>query len=431
MKKEVLLIVIMLLCIIIPGLVSAENLNLKVIGTIGSYSSDVRIKTNSASTSGIDSYDMIAPFSPDSYSQFYSSVSGNSLSVDSFSSTNLPRTINLVYYSSVSQAGSLVLSWPIMAGSYSATLTDYGSDSGYGTSAGSADMRALSSYTATMSGQNHYFKIAVSSYTPPASSSSPGGSSGGVVVEVKKIKSLVLDSNQINLDLVLNSNKQQSIKLTNTGNSSETVEISLQNLDDLVIIKDKSIVLAPGESREIQLKFVAPETPGIYSGKIIIGGKEVLVSINVQSKELLFDASIVVPSSEKIINLGGSLQSQITLIPMGEGRVDVTLNYIIKDFEGRTYLSESETILVEAQKSFSKQFSTADLPEGNYILGLEVVYPNGVATSSSHFQIAKKSELDMRIILLVVLLAGVIGAVLLIIYTKTRYKKQKKLLKRR
>ena len=67
--------------------------------------------------------------------------------------------------------------------------------------------------------------------------------------------------------------------------------------------------------------------------------------------------------------------------------MDVTLNYVIKDYNNRIYLTRSETVLVENQINFKRNFDTGVLPVGSYIVGLELIYPNGVAPSSAHFEV--------------------------------------------
>jgi len=111
---------------------------------------------------------------------------------------------------------------------------------------------------------------------------------------------------------------------------------------------------------------------------------------------------------------------------MGEKpRVDVTLNYFIKDFEGKTYSTESETILVEDQVSFKKEFYTENLPGGSYIIGLELVYPGGVATSSSYFEVRAGPYIDL-IALLLIVVVGIIMLIILLLILIVRYKKQRR-----
>ena len=89
------------------------------------------------------------------------------------------------------------------------------------------------------------------------------------------------------------------------------------------------------------------------------------------------------------------MESTINLIPMGkEPYLDITLKYNIKGADGReTGIKESETILVEGQKNFKKEFATQSLAPGDYILELELIYETSpgkfaVAIASSHFTIS-------------------------------------------
>jgi hypothetical protein len=105
---------------------------------------------------------------------------------------------------------------------------------------------------------------------------------------------------------------------------------------------------------------------------------------------LLFDSNIIVLNDNYLVPQGDKLRTSVTLIPLGDKeRMDVTLNYIIKDYEGHIYLTRSETVLIENQVNFKRNFDTGILPLGQYIVGLELIYPNGVAPSSAHFEVTQ------------------------------------------
>ena len=90
------------------------------------------------------------------------------------------------------------------------------------------------------------------------------------------------------------------------------------------------------------------------------------------------------------VSKGSRLKTEINLIPLGdEERLDITLNYIIKDFNGKVYYTKSETILADKEITFKRNFQTGNLPLGKYIIGLEVIYPNGIATSSAQFEVVE------------------------------------------
>jgi uncharacterized membrane protein len=223
---------------------------------------------------------------------------------------------------------------------------------------------------------------------------------------------------------MIDSEKERIIKIINAGDIAEKIEVKQSNLVYIAELSETSFSLEPGESKEIRVNLKAPHEAGIYTGKILIAGKEILVSMNIRSGALLFDAGIVVPDAYKTISPGDRIKTQVNLIPMGENpRLDVTLNYIIKDFDGKVHTQESETILIDKQKSFEKEFSSVNLEPGDYVIGLELIYPNGVATSSSHFKIEEKSLFNLQNILILAGIVLAIGIILLMI----KYKKHKKL----
>jgi len=256
------------------------------------------------------------------------------------------------------------------------------------------------------------------------STTTSGGGGGGATTPVENIE---VDLENIELYLVLNSYKERLITITNLGTQEKTISISHSGLDDVVVIKQSSFTLAPGQSKNVRILFMAPPETGITAGKLYVAGHEILVSVNTRTKELLFDAMVAIPDYSKSMKLGGKLDAKISLIPMGEDpRVDVTLNYLIKDFNGNIYLEESETILVESQKDFNKQFLLGNLPVGNYLVGLEVVYPNGVATSSSQFEVVEKLPFFNLRNITIMLGIGVFILIVLVIFFMIKYLKKRK-----
>lgn len=208
-----------------------------------------------------------------------------------------------------------------------------------------------------------------------------GGGAGGISISVSPT--------EINLNLAVNTNQEQKVLVTNTGANTATVTVSQTGLNKMVILPDDvSFSLSAGETKEITFIFVALSEEGIFTGRLTIGGKQIPVSLNVKSKLLLFDSNIIVLNEDYLVHRGDKLRTAVTLIPLGDKeRMDVTLNYVIKDYDDRVYLTRTETVLIEEQVNFRRNFDTGILPLGQYIVGLELVYPNGVAPSSAHFEV--------------------------------------------
>jgi hypothetical protein len=268
------------------------------------------------------------------------------------------------------------------------------------------------------------FTVAVPSTTPNNQNTGGGAGGGGGGGGAALASVLKLDNKDVNIDVYSNANKEQIIKITNNGATEKTIKVTQQGLEGLVSFEETSFTLAPGETNKFKIIFLASDKTGVYTGKIMIGDQEVLVSVNARDKPLLFDASVVVPSTDRTIKTGSNLNTQITLIPMGtEPRVDVTINYIIKDYSGNIYSKESETVLIDSQKTFRKQLYTGNLQPGNYVVAIEVVYPNEVATSSAHFVISNNPPSIILSPLLIGLIVAVLILIFLVILATIRYQK--------
>jgi hypothetical protein len=197
---------------------------------------------------------------------------------------------------------------------------------------------------------------------------------------------------------------------------TKTYTVRQENLDNLVLLGNTSIMVQPGETKDLNIIFVAPSTPGIYTGKIVIGGEEILVSLNVRTQLLLFDSSIVVLNKDSQVLQKDKLNTKVTLIPLGDTeRVDVTLKYSIRDYSNKIYLTKSETILVQNKMDIYRDFDIENLPLGNYIIGLELSYPNGVAPSSAHFEVVQKKPANIFAMIIWLLITLIILVILIII----------------
>jgi cysteine-rich repeat protein len=230
-----------------------------------------------------------------------------------------------------------------------------------------------------------------------------GGSGGGGGVVISGQSSIKVEPLEINRFMLINSNIEENIGITNLNTvSSVNFSVYSSKFDpDLIVnfwdngnrkwVKSLVMNIPDGEIEGLSIRFSAPNKAGIYNGTIIIDGKQINVILNVQENLTLFDSNIIVLNKEYFVPQGDKLRTSVTLIPLGDkGRMDVTLNYIIKDYDNKIYLTRSETVLVEEQVNFRRDFDTGFLPTGKYVLGLELIYPNGVAPSSAHFEVIQR-----------------------------------------
>jgi hypothetical protein len=122
------------------------------------------------------------------------------------------------------------------------------------------------------------------------------------------------------------------------------------------------------------------------------------------------------------------LRTKVEMIPMGDKeRMDVTLNYVIGDASGKVYLTQSETLLVEEKTVIYRNFGTGMLPLGDYIIGLELIYPNGVAPSSARFKVIENIPANFLLVIPLILIIGILFDILLIIWVLVRIRKRKRI----
>lgn len=253
----------------------------------------------------------------------------------------------------------------------------------------------------------------------------PSGGGGTTYPSEENIK---VSPEEFNVNIKVNTNVKRTLKITNLDSSQIDIEISQSGLDNKIIIKNDSLTLSGGETKEFDIIFVAPNETGIYMGEILVNGKSIPVSLNVKTELLLFDSNIIVLNPNYQVPQGDELRTEVVLIPMGEElRLDVTLDYEIRDYNGTVYLTRSETLLVEEQMDFRRDFDTGNLPKGEYIVGLELIYPNGVAPSSAHFEIIEKPATDIfaKIVLYMIVLILIISILIVIILIRKYMKKRK------
>ncbi len=271
------------------------------------------------------------------------------------------------------------------------------------------------------------FSIYSSEETPVTPVTTPSGGGGGGSTFIEQ-NNFTLSPKIYQRTIILNRIEFGEIEIYNERNTETTFSIGVESVGNIISILNSTIRLNPGETKKAKFRIDSPTSTGIYTGKIIVTAgatrREIPVIINVRTEKSLFDITLSIPKSDKIVNSGEDLKMQINLLQMGvKENMDVQLNYLIKDFNGKVYLTESETIAVYNQKSFTKQFNTKDFVNGDYVVGVELIYPGGVAVASSQFAIMDKAERDYRkIVILSIISALIIISAILFIVIK-RYKR--------
>ena len=270
--------------------------------------------------------------------------------------------------------------------------------------------------------------ICTGTVTPPSGGGGAGGAGGaisgitpGIVITPSAIN-LTLSYNNVTM---MSQRVTQTFYITNTGAISQTLSVGQSGLSSVAIFDSTPILVDSGKTAEFKVDFVAPLEQKDIAGQIVIDGKTIPVFLHVTSNPLWFDSNIIVLNKDYKVSRGGTLKTSVGLIPQGEkSRLDVTLNYAIKDVSGKIYLTKSETVLVTDKMDFERDFGTGMLPAGSYIITLDLVYPGGVAPSSARFEVVPMTAGSLLGAILFFLIFLILVVVIIIIIILIRRKRR-------
>ncbi|MBT4165649.1 hypothetical protein HOE04_01270 [archaeon] len=201
------------------------------------------------------------------------------------------------------------------------------------------------------------------------------------------------------------------IKVQNTDSVKNSFAININEVNDLIELKERKFDLNPNEEKNIEVIFETKDfNEGVYVGELeIISDGEIQtvpVVLEIQSKEVFFDSNIdLFPKGQDIIS-GEKINSEIKIFDLSNvGKTKVKLDYFIKDFKGGTIVAESEDLIIDGDYAF---FKTLNLPKsvnvGNYVLVVIIDYKDSIGTSSEYFKIIdeeEKNSSEDRIVLII------------------------------
>jgi len=262
----------------------------------------------------------------------------------------------------------------------------------------------------------------------------------GQLIIISPTPSFSINPNELSVTLSQGEVKTEQTTITNNRNIPINIQLHPSSqIQSLVRMSDQNFTLNSGESKTISIDFIATEdlNPDLYVGKIQITSndgteQDLFIAMNVQSKGALLDVSSSIPAQFQQISPGDSLLAQINLFNLGsQPRVDVSLEYIIKDFNGTVIIDQNETVAVQTQAGFVRTFvMPPNADYGKYLLYVRAVYNGQVASASSDFEIVNISTNEKIYIIiivgLVIIIAGFIGYIITR-RIKRRYKQIKRI----
>lgn len=268
----------------------------------------------------------------------------------------------------------------------------------------------------------------------PSAGGAPRGPSGGAILAPPA--SFTLSTNTIKVTLTPGSITTKKFTITNNLNKPISLSIGEQNLDNLLLLNDKNMNLNAGESKDVSFDIIVREDvpPNLYVGQISVKNgfeeQKILVILEVESKGALFDLTVTIPDESLLMIPGKKLLAETTLINLGAlKKADVLVRYQIVDVNGKSILSQDETVAVETKASLIKEIL---IPEntagGKYVLYAQAIYEDKTASSTAEFKVVNTLAEKIFIVIILVFIIG--GSISFAIYYRRKKKKEEKGVKR-
>ena len=245
-----------------------------------------------------------------------------------------------------------------------------------------------------------HFTIFSSEETPvpgPVIVTGGEGIGAGVGGPMKIVRKFEVDRDLLKIKLKQGETREEKLVITNGGDVKLNFSINVIGVEDLVLVMDDSFVLQPKESKEVTLYLSASDEQPVklYTGKLLITAGYVVkvmgVIIDVTKKKPLFDVGVEVHNVTKKVLRGEYVEADITMINVGDlKKVDVTINYAIRDIDGNVINFREETMAVDGRLSVTRRLKLPeDVEYGNYLFHVELTYGKEKAVSTDVFEVVE------------------------------------------
>ena len=266
----------------------------------------------------------------------------------------------------------------------------------------------------------------------PSTSTTGSGGGGGEIIYLSKNK-IILDKEFIKVFLKQGETVSDKLIIKNNHDLNLNFSVEVQGVRSLIKLNETFFEIGAGEEYVLNIDFLAPEhvEPNLYFGKLILKTgsikKEINMIIEIVSKSALFDIEIIFPTQFEEIYAGDEIVFITKLTNLGEfKKADVVLTYMIKDFEGNTFVLETDSFAVETQASHPKTLRVPDnLPSGDYLVYVRLDYGGFTASASHQFKVKPLFSLDFGT-LEIVLIIAIIAVMILLIFFYFRSKRRLK-----
>ncbi|MCH8003666.1 MAG: hypothetical protein IH934_03455 [Nanoarchaeota archaeon] len=229
-----------------------------------------------------------------------------------------------------------------------------------------------------------------------------GGLGAAFVPEEEILLSIKIDKDLIKVTLKENESKTEFLKITNDGNTKLELNLKIKDLEEFVSLSDSSIILEPGESKLISLEFFGKYT-GFFIGNLIIESNQiresVMIILEVQPKEVLFNIKVKIPNKYKKVISGKEIEVDIAILNFGDKKpVDINLYYAIRDFDGNVITFNEEILRITDVISIVRKLKIPeDIKLGSYIFFVKLDYYENIIVTSDLFSVVEKPLIPIKI----------------------------------
>lgn len=264
-----------------------------------------------------------------------------------------------------------------------------------------------------------------------------GGGGGGVVGgggDISDSEYFTVDKELIKTVMRVGDVLKVSLRINSEYGSS--LDFGLEtDMGKYLSISDQNFTLGPNKQKEVFLIFYTSSKtePGVYVGKLkVVTNKktvEIPIILEIETREVIFDVSLNIPIAYKIVYPGDIVVLQFTIFNLGKvGKVDVNIDYFIKDFEGNTLVSSQDIMSVEDKTSFSRTIRLPyELDPKSYVAIAQVRYDAFVGTSSDTFEVERRKGFIPYYILLSLLIFLLVLLIRKLIQLAKKYKTEKEI----
>ena len=195
---------------------------------------------------------------------------------------------------------------------------------------------------------------------------------------------------------------EKQLRVMNVDDTDKTIAVDVSGLFDVVDVLDKEFTIKPGQTKIVRLNFSSfdeelglEQAPGVYIGKVSVKTdsyqKQVPVVIEIESKNVLFDMNLNPVARDRKVLQGSGTTFEIRVFNLQSiDSFNIDLEFFVKDINGNTIISESESVVVQTQASF---FKTLKIPEklktGNYVFVAQASFGDSIGTASYMFYVGE------------------------------------------